>query len=265
MPENVYRNNLKGTRLGSLFKIKRIMVRFLQVTGFTLFLFGVSWGLLAGYHWLVNTPRLGIEKVRITGNHHFDDEKIMKKAGISREQNILGLKIQEVKSRLVRDPWIDSVRIRRELPRKLHIRIWEKEPAFWIVKENRMYYADKKGRDIGPVQADQCISFPLLVFDDASAYQQHKLDLLVRSFVEKQWPFSLAESSWLRFLAAGELVELFLHDRGLKVVLNTRGLSRNIDCLKRIWRDLNGREELDGTARILVSKEVGWVKKEHQG
>ncbi len=264
MPGNVYKDRKRQGRTGIFSRITRIFIRFLQLTGFGLLLFGISWGLVRGYHWLVHTPGLAIRDIRITGNHHFDDSRIMEKAGIKRDQNLLQLRIKDVKARLVRDLWIDSVLIRRELPRTLHLQVRERLPVFMIQKEEALFYADAKGSEIGPVQADHFLSLPLLVFDGPSSRQRGKLDLLYRCLRKKQLPFSLAESSWLRFLAGGEIVEFYLQDRRLKVVLNTRGLVANIESLKRIWRDLDSRDELDRTVRILVAKDIGWVKKENQ-
>ncbi|MCF8103873.1 MAG: FtsQ-type POTRA domain-containing protein [Desulfohalobiaceae bacterium] len=264
MPENVYKSKKRDAGTGFFSRMTRIVIRILQLSVFVLLLFWVSWGLVKGYHWLVNTPRLAVRDILITGNHHFDEDRIMEKAGIKRHQNILQLRIEEVKDRLVRDPWIDSVLIRRELPGRLHLQVRERAPVFIIQKKETLFYADAKGQEIGPVQADHFISLPLLVFDGASPRQRRKLELLHSCFLKRQLPFSLAESSWLRFLAAGEVVEFYLQGRRLKVVLDTRGLVQNIESLRRIWRDLDTRGELERTVRILVAKDTGWVKKENQ-
>ncbi|MCF8038497.1 MAG: FtsQ-type POTRA domain-containing protein [Desulfohalobiaceae bacterium] len=264
MPQNVYKVDKRQAKNGFFSLVIRILIRLLQAAGFVLLLFWVSWGLLKGHQWLIHTPELAIKDIRITGNHHFADARIMKKAGIKRGQNILQLRINEVKGRLVKDPWIESALIRRELPRTLHVQVEERVPVFMIQKEEAVFYADAGGREIAPVRADRFISLPQLVFDDASVAQRRKLDLLHSCFLKKQLPFSLAESSWLRFVAAGELVEFYLQNRRLKVVLSTRGLVQNIENLKRIWRDLENRGELDRAIRIVVAKDIGWVKKENQ-
>ncbi len=242
----------------------KLVIRFLQLSSFILLLGGVSWGLLQGYAWLLHTPGMQIEQIRISGNQHFDDGQIAQMSGIEPGANILAVHIKKVKDALEHDPWIDAARVRRELPHTVHIAVKEREPAFWIQKDDAVYYADQEGRSIGPVLAEDFVSLPHLVFDKGSALQSRKLKALCRQFDGKAFPFSLAESSWLRFVAGGEIVEFFLQGRNMTVRLNTDALQVNINSLRKIWRDLDHRRELEETFMIWTTGHLGWVKKENQ-
>ncbi len=241
-----------------------LVIRVLQLSAFVLLLGGVSWGLLQGYDWLLHTPVMQITEIRISGNRHFDDARIESMSGIRPGDNSMAVHIKKVEAALEQNPWIDSVSIRRELPHTVHITVDEREPVFWVQQDNAVYYADQKGQAIGPVQAENFVSLPHLVFDTGSALQARKLDSLCRQFAGKAFPFSLAESSWVRFLAGGEIVEFFLQGRNMKVRLKTRNLQLNISRLRKIWRDLDQRRELETTSMIWTAGHLGWVKKENQ-
>ena len=255
------RNGKTTDRGGALVRAVR---RMFQLIAFLLLLGGVSWGLVRGYAWLLQTPLLEIRTIRVRGNHHFDDPGILRMIGIEKGANIMAVHIKKVQEALEDDPWIDRALVRRELPHTLDIEIKEREPAFWIQKEARIFYADRTGRDIGPVQAEGFVSLPYLVFDASSDFQARTLDALYTSFASKELPFSLAESSWVRFVAGGEIVEFFLQGRQMNIRLNTRDLQVNIDSLRRVWRDLDERRELEQTFGIWICGRLGWVKKEKQ-
>ena len=244
--------------------LARALRRLFQLIVFLLLLGGVSWGLLRGYGWLLQTPLVEIKAIHIRGNHHFEDSRIREMIGIRTGANIIAVHIKKVQETLEDDPWIERALVRRELPHTLHIVITEREPAFWIQKGARIFYADDHGREIGPVQAEGFVSLPYLVFDANSDFQVRTLDALCGHFARRELPFSLAESSWVRFLAGGEIVEFFLQGRQIKIRLNTRDLQVNLDSLRRVWRDLDERRELDGTFRIWICDRLGWVQKEKQ-
>ena len=58
--------------------------------------------------------------------------------------NCLNMNVGEVKNRLDRNPWIESVTVRRELPDRLLIDVREKVPAFWMRQGDGLYFADAR-------------------------------------------------------------------------------------------------------------------------
>jgi len=220
---------------------------------------GVSLGLLAGYRWLTTTDLFALEHIEITGNRHLEDERVCALGEVEPGDNLFALSIGEVERKLRSSPWIEQVLVRRRLPDSLQLQITEKEPAFWIKKGEAIYYAEESGRAIAPVRAEDFVSLPFLGWETSRSLAAGYLEVLSGWFAQRKAPFSLAEVAWIRF-DSGDVAEIFLTDRRLRLLLGCERLKDNLHCLTRIWRDLGRRGELKQSSRVCVYNTTGWVK-----
>lgn len=66
-------------------------------------------------------------------------------------KNLVRLQLEEIAAQLRRNPWIDTVELRKELPGRLQVAVSERRPVAFLFSEGRLYYADTAGRPIVPV------------------------------------------------------------------------------------------------------------------
>lgn len=220
----------------------------------------ISWGLLAGYRWVTTTELLSVQNVKISGNQALSSSRVKELAGISQGKNIFAMDIGEMERNIRSSEWVEALRIKRDLPDTLHLKIQEKEPVFWIRKEDRLFYADSQGRAIAPVQAERFRSLPFLSVKGSSSGQKERLRQLREEMRARDLPFTLQDVSWLRFFP-GQIMEIRLHQYPLRIYLGGQGLQENLGLLETVWSDLQGREELSRVKRIRIYNATGWVEK----
>jgi cell division protein FtsQ len=224
-----------------------------------LFLAALSLGLLAGYRWVTTTELFAVERVDIRGNRVLSDRRIREVAGLARGKNIFEVNMGRVEHRLSSSGWIDSVLVRRSLPDTLLLKVEERRPVFWIKRDEAIYYADAKGSPIAPVRTGTFISLPFLRLSDGGGQSREQLEVLYTRLQNRSLPFTLAQLAWIRFFS-GEIVELHLMDRSLRICVGGSSLRDNLNTLGAVWHDLRERDELKRTQRILVYGTRGWVK-----
>lgn len=254
--KNKYRNKAiaKNNKVFSTF-LGRILRLGLIVLAFV----GLSLLLVWGYGWITSTQHFALRQIQVQGGRQLDQEKILDIAGVSRGQNLLGISLARVESRLRQEPWVQRVRVQRTLPDQLVIQIQEKEARFWVLQQGELYYADSQGEPITRVRAEEFVSLPLLLWDEQEERKRKHLALMQDWLQEKRLPFSLAEVAWIRFSSA-EVVELGLQEREFLLRVGTEYLQQNLASLGLVWRRLQERQKLEEARRFVIFEGLCWVK-----
>ena len=257
--KNAYQRRSRESSGNSRSSFTKFFWSLFRVASVCVLVFALSIALLAGYRWLTSSSYFDLKQIEIKGNQHLSAQRIIKRAKVSRGQNCLALNMGKVKNNLLQDAWIKKVMVRRVLPDELVIKVSEHQPAYWLQKENRLYYADSQGKIIAPVLPQGFISLPLLRIEKDRSRQMQSLALIQEWTEQKRLPFSMAEVAWLRFLT-DDILEFYLRDRNMALRLGTEQLERNFRYLSQVWSQLLRREELERVDRILVYEEKAWVR-----
>ncbi len=215
--------------------------------------------LVWGYNWATSSEYFLVRQIEVQGQRHLKRERVLGIAGVSAGQNILGLNLAEIESRLRQESWVQQVRLSRRLPDKLVINIQEKEAIFWVLEGEQVFYADQEARPISPVQARNFVSLPLLAMDRQDAQQQKHLRHILVWLQSRKLPFSLAEVAWLRF-ASEEIVEIHLQDQDILIRFGSEHLDQNLFSLGKVWRELKQKEELERVQRFVIFHGLCWVR-----
>jgi len=237
-------------------RILSLLAKFVLMIGFLAVL---SLGLLVGYRWVTTTELFAVQRIDVRGNRVLSDKRIRDVAGLGRSENIFQVNMGRVEHRLSSSGWIDSVLVRRSLPDALLLKVEERQPVFWIKRGDTIYYADAQGEAIAPVRTKTFISLPFLRLSDRGGQPGEQLEILSSRLRNRSLPFTLAQIAWIRFFS-GEVVEMHLMDRSLRICVGGSSLRDNLNTLSAVWQDLRDRGELSRTGRILVYGTRGWVK-----
>ncbi len=250
------KNTRGGGRQGG--SLVRFATTCLWLGGTTVFLVAVSWGLLAGYRYLTSHPYFTLREVSIEGNERLTDTAVLQLAGITPGENSLAVDMGRAKNRLMQNPWVERVLLRRILPDKVQIHVQERKAVFWVRKQDGLYFADRRGEAIAPVSRDRFVSLPLL---DLGKQQEHRetVALFADRLQQRRLPFSAAEVDWVRF-DSEFVLETQLRDSGPRVVLETHDLARHCQKLLAVWRDLNERDELDEASSLVFFRDKAWAR-----
>jgi cell division protein FtsQ len=225
-----------------------------------LFLAGISLGLVYGYRFLTTSAYFSLANVKIEGNSRLESREILKIADLEKDGNILALSIDAIEAALSRNPWIDAVSVTRVLPGSLIIGVKEKIPAFWLLQDDKLYYADVRGRIIAPVEPGKFASLPVLEVEAGAEEAMAALPDLLKSLKESRLPLKVESLSWIRLSAARGL-EIYIDDKSLKISIGLEEWLPNLDRLGRTLADLGRRGEMPGIREIRAQGANVWVEK----
>lgn len=219
------------------------------------------------YGFIGKTTFLRLERIEVSGLKKLTREEILAAAAVKIGDDLLGLRLSRMGEQLTKNPWIASVKIRRNFPRALSIEVCERQPVA-IVSMGYLYYLDSKGDIFKPLQEGDRLDYPVitglaeddLLRDPAGAKETVKGVLALLEQLHKQRSgIKLADISELHY-DKGFGYTIFAINRGLPIRLGMDGFSDKLDRLGKIYSDLQAQLpqleyiDLDYSDRIVVKK-----------
>ena len=203
----------------------------------------IAWASFAIYGYATRSEYFAIRKIEYNGNKFLTEKELADITGLELGTNILNYEMTQIEADLLKNPWIDSVRIRRNLPSKLFIEVKEKEAVFWATKDDVLYYLDKNINFIAPVTKEKFISLPTIDIKYASEETIRSLPFFIDTLASMGLPFSNSEISWFSINHI-KGYELYLEDYNLNISVAIEDLEKNIQNLTLAVRDLKKRNEI---------------------
>lgn len=241
-----------GNILAALYRLAAMIL------GLT-FLTSLSLGLLAGYRFLTTSPFFDLRRIEISGIERVSEQEMLEASGLSLGQNSLSLNIFEVWEKLAAMPWVRDVTVRRVLPRTMQISVVERQAAFWLPQDDRLYYAEADGRAIAPVAPQKIVSRPVLLFEDGGEELSPLLQDFWASLNARDWPFSVNDVSWLR-LSPKLGLEVALAEPRLVLRAALPDWRRGLADTIAVWDDLARRGELGRVSTVSAREGKVWVR-----
>jgi cell division protein FtsQ len=228
------------------------------------FVAGISFVLTYGYRLLTTSSYFAVTTVEIRGNSRISSREILEVADLVKEGNILALSIDAIEDDLFRNPWVEELSVKRILPGTLVIGVKEKVPAFWLLHEGKLHYADILGRIIAPLEPGKFASLPMLEVESGAEDATAALPDLLKSLKESRLPLNVASLSWIR-LSAARGMEIYIDDRNLKISIDLEEWLPNLERLSRTLADLERRGEMSSVREIRTQGSNVWVEKGSAG
>ncbi len=170
-------------------------------------------GLWAAYSKLMASERLKVGHVDVRGSHFLSEGEIRELMGPAVGENILGLDLEALKSRLRASPWVADATVRRTLPDTIEVQIRERVPLA-LAEADGLYLMDAEGTLI-EVYGPRTAAFDLPIVRN-----------LARSSGDARRDRAQRAGALLDDLGdlAGEVSEVQVEENGdLRVVLKGRG------------------------------------------
>jgi len=219
------------------------------------------------YGFVGKTTFLRLERIEVSGIKKLTREEILSAASVKTGDDLLGLKLSRMGEQLTKNPWIASVRVRRNFPRALSIDVVERQPV-GIVSMGYLYYLDSRGDIFKPLQEGDTLDYPVitglveddLLRDPAGAKETVKGMLVLLEQLQKgRAGISIADISELHY-DKGFGYTIFTIDKGLPIRLGMDGFSDKLDRLAKIYAELQLQLpqleyiDLDYSDRVVVKK-----------
>jgi cell division protein FtsQ len=98
-----------------------------------------------GAYRLLTSPLFDVQRIAIENNAYYTSEQVIAMTGVHMGENIFRVRTREVRNRLLADPYIRSVKIKRSLPSGLTIRVAEREEAAFVSSGGECVIIDENG------------------------------------------------------------------------------------------------------------------------
>ena len=219
------------------------------------------------YELIGKTTFLTLDRIDITGIKKLTREEILSTASVKPGDDLLGLRLSNMGEQLTKNPWVASVRVRRNFPHSLAIDVVERQPV-GVVSMGYLYYLDGNGDIFKPLQEGDSLDFPAitglaeddLVHDPAGTKETLKGVLsLLNELKKERSGIVLTDISELHY-DKGFGYTLFTTNKGLPIRLGMEGFSEKLDRLAKIYSQLQPQIpaleyiDLDYSDRIVVKK-----------
>ena len=228
-----------------------------------LFLFGAAAGLVKAYHFCTTSDYFTITDITVSGNSQLRTEDILEACGLRKGENSLLVNVHEAEQKLVDNPWIEHVSIRRELPGTFAIKIKERVPLFCARKDNTLYYINGKGEIIAPVSTENFRSLPVLEIGPGGEEALPMVASFVEEFRHAGFPFDISQISWIR-LSAGGGFELYWETRRLRLSIGVENWKDNLRRIASVVTDIEKRKETVMVTSIRAADGQVWMTKAQQ-
>jgi len=113
------------------------------------------------------TLHLGIftvQEINISGNTTIKEKELLKRSGLRRGESSIFFFEDSIEENILKNPWIKSVSVKKEFPKKVYIEIQEEEAyCLFFSEEGELYYLSKAVKRLGPANFDKGLDFPVLI------------------------------------------------------------------------------------------------------
>ena len=210
--------------------------------------------------------RSRFDRIEISSLKRLHREEVIALAGLKPGDDMLAMKPRQIGEHLMKNPWVEKVKVRRFLPHTLAIEITEREPVA-VVNMGYLYYLDKKGEVFKPLTDGDRLDYPALTGiseedmwkDPAGSRAALKDALDLISLLSGGQVLTLADISEIHY-DKGYGFTLFTIRGGVPVKLGNSGYSEKLARLGRIYRELQAQMptleyiDLDYSDKIIVKK-----------
>ena len=139
----------RATRIAQLKALALAVLRsFALVTGTAAAAAATLWGGWQVERYLTTAPRFAIDELAVTSigsGDHLDAKQLRAIAGLRLGDNIFRARLDPARTRLEQNPWIRTVSLTRELPRRVRLTV-EQRRAVAYVELSGLYLLDETGQ-----------------------------------------------------------------------------------------------------------------------
>ena len=125
---------------------------------------------MAGYAAVTRSVYFRTKAITVDGQARLTETALLTQAQLKTGDNLLAVNLGLVRKRLLAHPWIETARVTREIPERIHITIKEHTPLA-VVDLGRQFLLNDQGRIFKELQPSDPQHFPLvtgIVYSDIS-------------------------------------------------------------------------------------------------
>jgi cell division protein FtsQ len=143
----------------------RRLLAVLQVVGKLVLALGITAALALGGRLAVRhvmaSPRFAVREIQVSPTAHVPRDEVLELAGVAEGDRLLAIDTEPVAARVAAHPWVQSARVRRQLPHTLIIDLTERRAAA-VVTLGGLYLVDERGHPFKRASMDEADGLPII-------------------------------------------------------------------------------------------------------
>ena len=221
------------------------------------------------YHLVSRIILFKLDTIEVTRNRRIDRREIIALANVRTGDDLIKLNLRRIGEQLEKNPWIETVRVKRYFPHTLAIEVAEREPVA-VINIGYLAYLDTKGTVFKPLNEGDSLNYPIITgiseddfTRDPSGTRRALTEIIgLIALLKRGEVFRLDDVSELHY-DKGFGFTLFTTLGGIPVRLGTDGYPEKLARLARIYLELQPQMstleyiDLNYTDKIIVKKVIG--------
>jgi cell division protein FtsQ len=207
---------------------------------------------LSVYQYLLTSPYIRLEQVIIEGVEKELKHELLEMSQLSTDAGLLAIRLDDVKKKLEKHPWIQTIHVERRFPHTLVIQVKKEKPLAMVVTDG-LYYMNRLGKIFEKVDPTGAVDFPLITgisMRGKEMNEQLKLAAhILRELEKEEGAWSLEELSEIHLEKKGE-ASLYFRSLPVAVALDGTQMDEKMDDLKRLVRHLEKTGQIQMVKRI---------------
>jgi cell division septal protein FtsQ len=216
---------------------------------------------LSVYQFLLTSPYIRLEQVVIEGVGKELKHELREMSQLTTDTSLLAVRLNDVKKRLEKHPWIQTIHVERRFPHTLVIQAKKEEPRAMVVTDG-LYYMNRSGKIFEKVDPTGDVDFPLITgISSIGEKMERQLQLaahILREFEEEKEAWSLEELSEIHLEKEGH-VSLYFRSLPAAIVLDGTQMEEKMDDLKQLVQYLEEKGQIRMVKRINLDYTDGGV------
>lgn len=107
-------------------------------------------------------PYFSVAHIELSGNRRLTRDEVLDWAAVHDGSSIWTANPARLRIQLERHPWIERATVKRELPRRLSIRVRERAPVAIASMAGQLQYVDRGARILGSLREEDSRDFPII-------------------------------------------------------------------------------------------------------
>jgi len=210
----------------------------------------VAWSV---HRYAMTTPRFGIQSVALTGNSRLTQGDVIEQGGIELGKNLFSFDTHAAEEKLVKNPWVASAKVTRELPNALKVELVERKAGALAALGERLYLVTKEGEPFKEVKAEDPTDFPVVTGITAAELGRDRAGALERirtavGILDKYGTLKLARiypAEELHLEPSGHAV-LTIGKQGITLALGLPPYARKLAMAAEVMGELRAKNRVPG-------------------
>ncbi|HEX6765004.1 MAG TPA: FtsQ-type POTRA domain-containing protein [Polyangiaceae bacterium] len=210
----------------------------------------VAWSV---HRYAMTTPRFGIRTLTLTGNSRLTQADVVEQGGIEMGKNLFSFDTRAAQEKLVKNPWVASAKVTRELPNTLEVELVERKPAALAALGERLFLVTKEGEPFKEVQPEDPTDFPVVTGITAAELGRDRSGALERirtavGVLDKYQGLKLAHvypAEELHLEPSGHAV-LTIGKQGITLALGLPPYARKLAMAAEVMGELRAKNRVPG-------------------